>query len=602
MRISSIDTETGLIKPGLPQPPIVCVQIAEQRLEPRVIPWHFGGDVAARLHLETIGAESRPDAHSTCGSNIAYDMAGFCEWSPELKPLIFELYDRGNILSTSIHERLRQISAGELEGKIGLEAMAGRYGYKLSAKSKETATTYWQYFGRPFSDYSAEHATYALEDAAAGRHIGQAQFDSGKVPLVVWQAHSRYEMALHVTAARGLHIDPSRKADFEAAARTHESQLRAMAIGAGFVRPDGTKDTASIKEAVAAAFGPNYPLTAGGGVSTNAEALAASGNPTLEALAEWGHWQKVVGDCAGMLSANVINTRYGLADTTRSTSKQPPVQNWPKSGGMRECVVARPGYALLSADVKGLESATHAQVLANDGMHMLASKINAGVDPLIEFAAHFYSVDYEQLKRSVDSGDPRAKEMRQHAKAPVYGLPGVMGAATLLKQLRKSGVDCDLEFAEKMVLKWRDLYPQTVVAHKAIKRSYDRGFFSYDVPGAPAKFTRRGCTYAAACNGRLLQSLGAQMMLSVLWDVVKAQQVGDMNGSFANAFIHDEILIEAPLDALDEHAEKLEALFNAGFKRFCPDVNMSTEVVASNVWSKRARRIVSNGKLTVWEG
>ena len=269
---------------------------------------------------------------------------------------------------------------------------------------------------------------------------------------------------------------------------------------------------------------------------------------------------------------------------------------------MRECVIARPGFALLSADVKGLESCTHAQVLVNTwGYRDLASKINAGVDPLIEFAAEYSGRPESEIAAGVLAGDTECKRLRQIAKGPIYGLPGGMGAKRLRAYLRGKKVDVSLAESERLVATWRRLYPQTVAAHRHISErhvNHRNGTYSYRIPGSH-DLHRRGATFAAVCNGMLLQSLGAKMLKWVLYHVVRDQQIGAMQGSHTIIFEHDALIVEAPLDALDLHAKKLHGWFNAGFAKYCPDVNMSTEVACSDRWSKHAKRIVTDGKLQV---
>lgn len=135
-----------------------------------------------------------------------------------------------------------------------------------------------------------------------------------------------------------------------------------------------------------------------------------------------------------------------LVDTGRA-SYGDVIHQLPRSGGVRECIVARPGKVLCSCDYGGLELATHSQnCLYLVGFSRLAEALNAGIKVHDALAATFLGVSYEEFAAGMAGERGPAikklyKNVRQAVKPANFGFPGGMGAVKLVLQQRKQGPD-----------------------------------------------------------------------------------------------------------------------------------------------------------------
>lgn len=135
-----------------------------------------------------------------------------------------------------------------------------------------------------------------------------------------------------------------------------------------------------------------------------------------------------------------------LLDTGRA-SYGDVVQQLPRGGGVRECIVARLRKVLCSCDYGGLELATHSQnCIWLVGWSRLAEALNKGIKVHDALAATFLGVSYEHFAKGL-KGDlgpdiqKLYKNVRQAVKPANFGFPGGMGAVKLVLQQRKQGPD-----------------------------------------------------------------------------------------------------------------------------------------------------------------
>ena len=136
----------------------------------------------------------------------------------------------------------------------------------------------------------------------------------------------------------------------------------------------------------------------------------------------------------------MIHPRYStLVRTGRTSCSSPNIQQLPRSGGFREMIVASPSHYLLAVDYSFVELRTLAAVCEfRFGSSTLADVIRAGVDPHVHTAAMFANMsidDFNQLK----TDDPqRYATLRQRSKALNFGIPGGLGAASLVAYARSA--------------------------------------------------------------------------------------------------------------------------------------------------------------------
>ncbi len=126
-----------------------------------------------------------------------------------------------------------------------------------------------------------------------------------------------------------------------------------------------------------------------------------------------------------------VHPRYSvLVRTGRTSCSGPNIQQLPRSGGVRECFVASPGYVLLAVDYGFIELRTLAAVCEFQyGSSKLADVIRDGVDPHCYTAAMIRGISLEEF---MALPAPERKADRQKAKAVNFGVPGGLGVDSLM--------------------------------------------------------------------------------------------------------------------------------------------------------------------------
>lgn len=131
---------------------------------------------------------------------------------------------------------------------------------------------------------------------------------------------------------------------------------------------------------------------------------------------------------------------------TDRTSYSDPIQQFPRGGRLRECIVASPGHVLCSTDYNQGEVITWAQAcLWIVGWSDLADALLDKKEPHKLLGARMLGLDFDEFCRRFDDkehpGHKHAKSARQAAKPANFGFPGGMGAPKLALQQRKGGPD-----------------------------------------------------------------------------------------------------------------------------------------------------------------
>ena len=148
------------------------------------------------------------------------------------------------------------------------------------------------------------------------------------------------------------------------------------------------------------------------------------------------------------LQSERIHPRYQtLVRTGRTSCSAPNIQQLPREGGFREMVAASPGHVLLTVDYSAIELRTLAVVCEKRfGFSRLGDIFRQKVDAHSYTAAVFAGLeldDFLQLPKV------ERKTLRQRAKALGFGVPGGLGAKSLVAYAKQSyGVTMTLEEAE----------------------------------------------------------------------------------------------------------------------------------------------------------
>lgn len=362
-----------------------------------------------------------------------------------------------------------------------------------------------------------------------------------------------------------------------------------------------------------------------------------------------------------------INPSYStLVRTGRTSCSKPNIQQLPRAGGFREMVVPSPGHVFLGIDYAAIELRTLAAICEKRyGHSKLADVIRQGIDPHSFTASMFAGISPEEFSKL-----PTRKQLRQQAKALNFGIPGGLGAKSLVDYAAATydvmlTIEQASSFRDRLI---KEVYPELtnyltedavaslahnletsanrVRAHfdtdavlgaakrivagkdKATGDAYGKGFVdriwnSLGELNQRQKLVNRIASRetgeqlskelfnspVATITGRIrnkvgfsqsrntpFQGLAADGAKLALWDLYRA-------GYRSVAFVHDEVLIELPIDS--DHtteAVRIDRILCNAMKGLTGSVPIACEYALSDRWYKEAAAVFDeNGRLQRWE-
>lgn len=288
--------------------------------------------------------------------------------------------------------------------------------------------------------------------------------------------------------------------------------------------------------------------------------------------------------------------------TGRTSSKTPNLQNLPRRGGLRDCFTAREGHTLIMCDYDAVEMRTLAQCVLDIAGHetplLTMYRDDPNYDPHAYFGASLLGVTYEEMLERLRAGDKEAKEMRQRAKPANFGYAGGMGASTFVAYASQYGVELTEAEAKDLRAKWIDTYDMRPWFTEA-ERAQARGWV--DVPRSQRRRGRVG--YTQACNTPF-QGMASDGAKDALFRVARECYVTPTSPLFGCrplVFIHDEIIIEAPIETAHESAQRLKELMEDAMRGVTPDVPPSATPALCRRWLKGAEPVYDEtGRLVEW--
>lgn len=623
-RVICLDLETALIRPGLQAPPVsVCsIFVPEQ-----------GAQLFGTWALEAVVAKwLEQDDVVLIGHNIAFDMVVLFEWYPRLRKLIKRAYEANRILDTMMLQRIIEISKGDLRGALALDKLCATFGIQMKHKHEEdedgveVKLGFGKHWGTDLSGLTPLEVSYCQDDVIDCHALFVRMWGLGWADQKDLGKLCRTDFCLKTISAFGLRADPAIVSRLEAEARKVISKLTEAAIEQGFMRrdkgnPEPVRTMRNYQQAVAEAFGIRtrcgegrnknrlYPdvsesrlqallamglITDTGAISCGKMVLRESGDERLIALADLNEWLAVLKKDLPIFQQGVFHTRFGIANTLRTTSSKPNIQNFRKKAGVRECITALWG-AFVASDYVGLENGTLAELVVRyTGRRGMADKISAGWDFHSEVGAGLLGISMDEMLKRLAAGDPIAKRYRNSAKPLNFGLAGNMKNPVTFKSYAYVGYGVKLTLAEAefaMNHWWATQHDQMAyLQHVERFRDSDEWGSLYSVPIPGTDIVRRGCTSCAAANTGF-QALGMQTAADALWFVVMAQLFGEMPGRVC-AFIHDELVSDTKPTDIEQTRFHQERLMLKAAEMNLGHVKLRVESVAMDRWSKAAKHSI----------
>ncbi len=272
--------------------------------------------------------------------------------------------------------------------------------------------------------------------------------------------------------------------------------------------------------------------------------------------------------------------------------------------GIRQCFRARPGHAFADVDFSGLELCTVAQVCkVLVGWSDLGDALNSGIDVHLDFGASMLGISYEEA--FARRRDKDVKGARQLAKVANFGFPGGLGAEGFVAFARGYGVKyLTHERAKELKASWLARWTEFARYFELIGEMC-RETGVAEIVQLYSHRTRGMVPYTAACN-TFFQGLGADGAKAALWDVTLRCYADETSPLYACRpvnFVHDQILMEVPLERAHEAAIELGRVMVEACNRYLPDVPVRCEPCLSLAWHKDAIAVfdASGGRLVPWD-
>ena len=313
-----------------------------------------------------------------------------------------------------------------------------------------------------------------------------------------------------------------------------------------------------------------------------------------------------------------------LVATGRISCIKPNLTFQPRKGGIRECYVPRPGWMYGISDYSFIELVTLSQTCKDwFGWSKLADAINAGMDPHLDMAATILGITYEEAKAR--KKEPEIKNARQSAKAVNFGYPGGLGWEKMIVYARTNyGVHLDEKTSRALKEKWYTKWPEMRLYHKKIS-ALTAGTGECKIVQPVSGRHRGGCSYCPACNspfqGRTADGAKRAGFLiarecylarpypTVEEHLARGLKVDDQGeplpsplyGSRICLFVHDEFVIESPIDRAPKATRRLSEVMVMGMREYVADVTVKAEAVLCERWYKGAEPVYGpDGELVPW--
>lgn len=563
------------------------------------------------------------------GHHIAFDLSVVANERPEWMPLIFAKYRKGLVRCTMTRQRLLNIREGDIhfirhknkfiKAKYDLGTLSRVYlGRQMSKGEDSVRMRYHEVDDLPVEHWPDDFYQYAVQDARDTYDVFIAQGPDLISPDEIQQTESAWD--LHLEAVEGIKVDPARYRQVEQDLEREREELQGVLLKGGLLKlksktkPENgfSANMKAIREVVAQGFA-DPPKTKTGAVKTDGDTLEraaaalAPDNPD-HILLQYRAYKKIE-KTQGYLKTLEPGTRYRLHSrpnvlvaTGRTSWSQPNLQQLPRAAGLRECIVAPDGHALLACDYDSLELRALAQVLLDlTGSSQLAGHYqrDPDFDPHTNLASQILGVSYEDGLALKAAKDKRLLATRQMSKAANFGYPGGMGVEKfILFAFQSYGVTLSYDQAYKLREDWFAANPEM--------RDYFNLINSYK--GGSIKQLRSGRVRGNVgfCDGAnsFFQGLaadGAKHALRLITRECYTDRSSPLYGSRPVVFVHDENILYTPLDRVADAGKRLAELMIEGMAKYIPNVPIRCETAAADHWSKSMEPVYDEeGRLTLW--
>ena len=476
----AFDTETELIRGHeIPRLALASVSDGEQHL---------------LIHPNDLAAFIQQHRESTiCFHNSPFDV-----WvidrhlsdRPDIRKIWWQMIDNDQIRDTMLLDGLYQLSKRDAYPKQRNVAQLASYYVGLSLnKSDPFRTRYGQIIGKPWRVVPRGYFEYAIKDAAVTfeiyeelvRRVGRV-LSQHNIPIETIRRYGFLAEKVQVKGAislaaverNGMQIDRSFLKQLREGLTVERGELLQQLdeVAPGLIRrkKDGTLQTSAktgspsksnsvlhpILEQIASELGEEPPRSEKTDkVTTTRDYWSQFNHPFLTTWLKFEELNKML-TFFRRLDVDQIHPRYSvMVRTGRTSCSSPNIQQLPRDGHIREGIVAPKDHSFFAIDYDQLELRTFAAVCESRyNYSRMGELIRAGIDPHCYVAAMFEGITLEDFMSWKKSDRKKYDQLRQRAKALDFGVPGGLGAKTLVQYAKATyGVTLTLEEAQQFRLR-----------------------------------------------------------------------------------------------------------------------------------------------------
>ncbi len=610
----ALDTETECATNNVPIPRLVCVSFALPQGTSGLLHWR-------NPKLERLLRTALENTEQLVFANAPYDLAVLGTHFPSLVPWIFLALDEGRVHDVLTRGKLLDIASGffRAEGeKYGLDSLAMR-ALGRGKVSDEWKTRYGELREQPLSTWPKDAREYARNDASITLDLFDEQethrFEWGPDVFKSERDHVYAHFALDLCSAYGIAVDHEAVEALDRGLDAELARVTALLKAEGLVRESGSKDTKKAKARIVAAYeklGIPVPMSKGGTKPNKKTGLVSPPTPCLDALATEGSQDPILEAYSAYVSLDKMRGTFirnlrawdrvrphydELLFTGRTSASVFPIQQLPRAEGVRECLVADPGWCLISVDGNAAELVAMAQIeIEQWGDSLLGDALREGRNPHWILAANMLGLGTSREAEEEAKKHPEGKHTRQEAKKGNFGFLGGMGAAKFVTSVAREGVYISLERAAFI----RQAFMDTWGLGRYL--NWISGNLQHGLGNCvhASGLVRSDLRFTQMANG-FFQERTAQVFKHALCMATRAAFVEGLPCRPVG-FLHDELLVTCRIVDADLVGRAISNIVVESSRKFCKDVPMTAEPAAMLRLSKKAETVYdANGKLIPWE-